>query len=117
MGNADRRGARVAEAEHIDALSAHVTEIEAQITIAQKIAPIGGGYALDDMLRAVLVDLEQPDWRPPFVVAIEFDRRNLRLARYIAQLRMSDHRRAQPARHACPLHPPSQYPPTLARRP
>src|SRR3546814_3503460 len=82
------------EAEHIDARIAHVTEIEAQITIAQKIAPIGGGYALDDMLRAVLVDLEQPDWRPPFVVAIEFDRRNLRLARYIAQLRMSEDRKS-----------------------
>src|SRR3546814_13230332 len=66
------------------------------------------------MLRAVLVDLEQPDWRPPFVVAIEFDRRNLRFARYIAQLRMSDHRRAQPARHARPLDRPAQYPASLS---
>src|SRR3546814_4110239 len=66
------------------------------------------------MLPAVVVELEQPDWRPPLVVAIEFDRRNLRLARYIAQLRMSDHRRAQTARHACPLDRPAQYPASLA---
>src|SRR3546814_18504581 len=70
MGNAERRGARVAEAEHIDARIAHGTEIEAQITIAQKIAPLGGGYALDDLLSAVLVALQHPDWQPPFVVTI-----------------------------------------------
>src|SRR3546814_833567 len=70
MGNAERRGARVAEAEHIDARIAHVTEIEAQLTIAQKIAPLGGGYALDDLLSAVLVALQHPDWQPPFVVTI-----------------------------------------------
>src|SRR3546814_12697471 len=98
MGNAERRGARVAEAEHIDARIAHVTEIEAQITIAQKIAPIGGGYALDDMLRAVLVDLEQPYWRPPFVVALEFDSCNILLARYLSRMRMSHHTRQQQPR-------------------
>src|SRR3546814_9084395 len=86
MGNAERRGARVAEAEHIDARIAHVTEIEPQITIEQKIATIGGGSALDDMLRADLVDPEQPDWRRHFDDATEFVRANLPLALIIPEL-------------------------------
>src|SRR3546814_17015288 len=45
MGNAERRGARVAEDEPIDDRIEHLTENAAQIKIAQKIPPIGAGNA------------------------------------------------------------------------
>ena len=91
------RGAHIAIFQHIKARFTHRAEIQLQIMVPQIIAPFPRAFSQHSLRRAIGANAQQLDRRPALILPVQFDRCDLWGVGRIAQLRMRDHRRAQPA--------------------
>ena len=110
-----RRGADIAIFEHIEARLFNGAEIQLQIMIAQIVAPRLDRPGHHRHRRAVGVQAQQFERRPPLVVAVQFHRGDLGTIGRIAELRMRNNRRAHPIRVGLRLDCPLQHGAGLVR--
>ena len=109
VGDAEGCGSRIARLQNVDARLAHPGKIEDAIAVAQVIAPFRPGPGLHHRFAAIFADADQPYRRRAGIAAILLHRRNLALARRVAELRMADHGRARPAGFRRRVERPFQY--------
>ncbi|KAG5729208.1 hypothetical protein E4T56_gene9084, partial [Termitomyces sp. T112] len=86
------------------------------IVIAQIIAPFARLFRAHDGLRAIRPNTQQAQRQPTPVIGIQFHRGQFGGLRRIAQLRMRNHRAAQPSGTGLGPDGPCQHHPAFARR-